>query len=372
MLRIPVAIIRGGTSKGVFMERSDLPCEGADLQRLLLAIFGSPDPRQIDGLGGADPLTSKAAIVAPSERPGVDVDYTFAQVGIDTAFVDFSLSCGNLLSGVGIFAILRGLKEAEEPLTTVTVYDTNTKKLARLRIPVKDGKPVSEGNFFIDGVPFGGARIDETFIEPAGSITGRLFPTGNKKESFGGVEASLVDAGVMALFVRASDLGLTGSEGPSYIDGDAELIRRIEVLRAEALVRAGMSGNRDLAVREFPNLPKVILVAPPMDFVAPVTGRHVCAKDITLLGRVVTGGKLHKAFPVTSAIAVAAAVSEPETVVREVVGEFGNHIVIGHPSGVIDVSFSVSEGGAIREVTVGRTARLIMDGFVYIPEGRLR
>jgi len=372
MLRIPASIIRGGTSKGVYIKGDDVPYEGEMLDRLLLAIFGSPDPRQIDGLGGADPLTSKAAIVSSSCKDGVDVDYTFAQVGIDRPVVDFSLSCGNLLSGVGVFAILKGLKEAVEPVTTVMVYDTNTDKLVRLDVPVKGKEPVFEGDFFIDGVPFGGARINETFIEPAGSITGRLYPTGNKKEILAGLEVSIVDAGVMALFVRAFDLGLTGVEGPSRIDKDAALVERIESLRMEALVRAGVVENRDLAKKKFPNLPKVVIVAPPMDFVAPVNGKRVSAKDITLLGRVITGGRLHKAFPVTSAIALTSAVSDPETIPAEIAKDCENHIVIGHPSGVMDVSFASGDDGVIREVTVGRTARIIMDGFVYVPEDRLK
>jgi len=373
MIKVPVAIIRGGTSKGIYIMKRDLPDDEELMKRVILGIFGSPDIRQIDGLGGADILTSKVAIVEPSESAGIDVNYKFGQVGIKDAVVDFSLSCGNLLSGVGVFAILRGLKVAEEPFTTVNVFDVNIRKQVRIKLPVEDGMPCVNGDFYIDGVPFPGARIDVTFLNPGGSITGKLLPTGRSRDLLrNGIECSIVDAGVLAMFIKASDIGLTGKEGPKDIDNDQRLLSLVNDLRAECLVKIGLAPDRETALKRFPYLPKFIVVAPPSDFVSPINGRVVKEKDFNVLARVITGNRLHKAFPVTSSIALAAAASLRDSVVEEVAALYEpGKVLIGHPSGVIDVSYKASEWGGVEEVTIGRTARVLMDGVAYVPESRV-
>lgn len=373
MIKIPVSIIRGGTSKGIYIMRKDLPEDEEIMKKVILGIFGSPDVRQIDGLGGADIVTSKVAIIDRSDKDGIDVNYKFGQVGIKEPVVDFSLSCGNLISGVGVFAILKGLKRAEEPFTTVNVYDVNIKKYVKIKVPVKNGIPCYDGDFYIDGVPFPGARIDVTFLNPGGSITGRLLPTGNAKDTLSnGIEYSLVDAGVLGMFVKASDIGLTGKEGPKDIDNNSELLNLINGLRAEALVKIGMASSEEEALAKFPYLPKFIVVAPPSDFVSPINGKNVRREECSLLARVITGNKLHKAFPVTSSIALAAASGIKGSIVNEVtVTMESGKVFIGHPSGVIDVSFRSSLDGGIEEVTIGRTARLLMEGIAYVPESRI-
>ncbi|MCS7233744.1 MAG: 3-methylitaconate isomerase [Synergistetes bacterium] len=373
MIKIPVTIIRGGTSKGIYIMRKDLPEDETLMKKIILGIFGSPDVRQIDGLGGADIVTSKVAIIDKSDKEEIDVYYKFGQVGIKEPVVDFSLSCGNLVSGVGVFALLKGFKKAEEPFTMVNVYDVNIRKHVRIKVPVKDGMPYYDGDFYIDGVPFPGARIDVTFLNPAGSITGKLLPTGKVRDVLSnGIEYSLVDAGVLGMFVKASDLGLTGKEGPGDIDNNIGLLNLINDMRGEVLVNIGMAPDKKTALARYQYLPKFIVVAPPSDFISPINGKRVKKEECSLLARVITGNKLHKAFPVTSSISLAAAFGLEGSIVNEVaVSREEGKVFIGHPSGVIDLSFKKSSDGEIEEVTIGRTARLIMEGIVYVPESRI-
>ena len=219
MERIPCVIMRGGTSKAVFLLENDLPRGSAKRDAVILSVFGSPDPRQIDGLGGADPLTSKVAIIGPSQRPDADIDYTFGQVDIHTAYVDYSSNCGNISSAVGPFAITQGLVRAAEPTTVVRIYNTNTKKVFEAEVPVVNGQPAVLGDYKIHGVPGTGARIGVNLAGTVGAKTGRLLPTGNPADwidvpDFGRLEVSMVDAGSPMVFVRAADLGLVGTESP--------------------------------------------------------------------------------------------------------------------------------------------------------------
>ena len=384
-VKVPVSIIRGGTSKGIFIKKEFLPSDAVLRDKLILGIFGSPDKRQIDGLGGADPLTSKLAIISSSSIKGVDIDYTFAQIGIDNANVDYSLTCGNLMAGVAVFAIDKGMVEANEPITEVVIFNTNTKKKIKALVKVKKGKALIEGNFHIDGVAGTGSKIDLKFLRPEGLITGKLFPFGKTSILLeNGINVTVEDAGVLACFVKASDIGLKGDEGPNEIDSNFSLLNKVKKIKAEILIALNMAKDEGEALKRFPNLPKFVFVSEPKDFYSPINGKLIKKSEIDLLARVITGGKLHKVFPVTSGIATAVATCIPGTILAEVIGnsvkkeeffEKEKRIRIGHPSGVMKVKINLRKqknNWLIEKAVVGRTARIIMDGFVYVPLSKLK
>ena len=261
------AIVRGGTSKGVFIMRNELPADPALRDKAILAIYGSPDLRQIDGLGGADTLTSKLAIIGPPTREGADVDYTFGQVSITDPFVDYGGNCGNISSAVGPFAIDMGLVEPVEPVTTVRIHMTNTGRILTAQVPVRNGKAAVEGDFAIDGVPGTGARITLDWSDVVGGITGRLLPTGSPKDVIeaGGKSytVSVVDAGNVVVFIRAEELGLTGTETPAQIDGDSALMDRIEEIRGKVCEKIGLVEHWEDAKRLTPYQPFFAMVSPP-------------------------------------------------------------------------------------------------------------
>lgn len=236
--------MRGGTSKGIFLMEEDLPQDSHLRDRIILAIFGSPDIRQIDGLGGADSLTSKLALIAPSKGPDRDVDYTFGAVGINQPFVDYSANCGNISSAVGPYAIAQGLIRAEEPFTTVRIFNTNTRKMIHAKVPTKRGKVVSEGDYAIQGVPGTGAKIELSFMDPGGALTGKLLPTGNEVdeivlETGEKLSVTIVDAGNPTAFVLAQDLGLREQSFLSFLKGRQKLKVNLKPFarRLESLAR---------------------------------------------------------------------------------------------------------------------------------------
>ncbi len=368
----PCTIMRGGTSKGIFLMEEDLPRDPNLRDRIILAIFGSPDIRQIDGLGGADSLTSKLALISPSKKKDRDVNYTFGAVGIDKPFVDYLANCGNISSAVGPFAIDRGLVKPEEPMTTVKIFNTNTQKMILAKVPVKKGKVISEGDYAIAGVPGTGAKIELSFMDPGGAATGRLIPTGNVMDEIildtgEKFRVSIVDAGNPTAFVRAEDLGLKGVELPATFDLDTERKMRLEAIRKKVGDLIGVSGN--------PSIPKIAFVASSQDFNTS-TGSEIRKDEIDIVARVMAMGKMHKAFAITAGIPTAAAAVIPGSIVQEVIGSTqGETIVkkvtIGHPSGKFEVEAEARrEGDQVRilRCTVGRTARKIMEGRVYIPK----
>src|SRR5712692_4769335 len=243
--RVRAVYMRGGTSRCLVFHEGDLPAAGPERDYILLAALGSPDPygRQLDGLGGGISSLSKACIIGPGTRPDADVDYTFAQVEVRRPVVDYKGNCGNCSSAVGPFAIDEGLVPAVAPETIVRIHNTNTKKLIVAHVPVRDGEAAVEGDFALPGVPGTGARIALDFVDPGGAVTGRLLPTGKAREEIDGVQASIVDATNPMVFVRASDLGLTGTETPTEMDADAKLVARLEKLRVEAGQRMGVTGS---------------------------------------------------------------------------------------------------------------------------------
>ena len=365
----PCTIMRGGTSKGIFLMEEDLPQDPLLRDRIILAIFGSPDIRQTDGLGGADSLTSKLALIAPSKEPGRDVDYTFGAVGIDRPFVDYSANCGNISSAVGPYAIAQGLVKAEEPFTTVKIFNTNTQKMIQAKVPVEKGKVVSEGDYVIHGVPGTGAKIELSFMDPGGALTGRLLPTGNEVDEISldtgeKILVTIVDAGNPTAFVLAEGLGLKGTELPEFLEEAPQIKSKLEDLRK----KVGEISH----IPSTPSIPKIAFVATAQDY-RTITGQTVRKDEIDILARVMAMGKLHKAFAITAGIPAAAASVVPGSIIRRVAAGGGDSmerkLVIGHPSGQMDVGVQArDEGGQIRilSCTVGRTARKIMDGRVYI------
>jgi 2-methylaconitate cis-trans-isomerase PrpF len=363
-------IMRGGTSRGIFLKEEDLPKDPQLRDRIILAVFGSPDIRQIDGLGGADSLTSKLAIVAPSTEPDRDINYTFGAVGIDKPFIDYSANCGNISSAVGPYAIDQGWIRAEEPFTTVRILNTNTQKMIHAKVPTKRGKVISEGDYAIDGVPGTGAKIEISFMDPGGASTGKLLPTGNAADEIA-LETgekflvTIVDAGNPTAFVLSEDLGLKGTELPEVLEKTPEIKSKLEALRKKV---------GELSHIPFtPSIPKIAFVAVPQDYKT-IAGRAVRRDEVDVLARLMAMGKLHKAFAITAGVPAAAASVIPGSVVHRVISGTGDDstdrkLVIGHPSGQMDVGVEArKEEGRIRIVscTIGRTARKIMEGRVYI------
>jgi 2-methylaconitate cis-trans-isomerase PrpF len=361
--RIRAVYMRGGTSRCLVFHARDLPPAGPARDAILLAALGSPDPygRQLDGLGGGISSLSKACIIGPATIPGADVDYTFAQVEIRKASVDYAGNCGNCSSSVGPFAIDEGLVPAREGETVVRIHNTNTRKLIVAHVPVVGGEAAVHGDFELAGVPGRGARIALDFVEPGGAGTGRLLPTGRPREVVAGVEVSCVDATNPVVFVRARDLGLTGIEPPAAVDADHELSARLEKLRVEAAARMGMA--------ESAAVPKIAFVAPPTE-VTTLDGLRHPAESCDVVARAISMGNCHRAFPLTAAMCLAVAARLEGSLVHEAARRHPGDVRLSHPSGVLplDAVVSLKDGEPWAErVTVYRTARRLMEGFVRIP-----
>lgn len=379
-LALHCSIIRCGTSKGVFLLENELPKDEKLRKRVIQAVFGSPDPRQIDGLGGADTLTSKLAIIGVSERPDADIDYTFAQVGIDRDVIDFGGNCGNISSGVGTFAIDAGLVKAVEPVTTVRIYQANTGRILTAEVPVKNGKACVLGDFAIDGVPGTGAKITMDFSDTVGSATGRLLPTGNVVDTivFDGKRypVSIVDAGIPVVFIAPESLGLRGNESAAEIDADRALLETIEAIRSRAAVLAGLGKTPEDVTKNSPYAPFFSIVSRPQPYTTPL-GKKIGEADIDLTARLLFMQKMHKTHPGTGAVCTAAAIRIPGSIPYCALRRCADDralVHIGHPAGVMDVeSISRIENGApvMQKLAFYRTARKIMDGLAYVPYSRL-
>jgi len=375
---IPAVLMRGGTSKGLFFHEKDLPAEPLLRDRVILAAYGSPDPykRQIDGVGGALSVTSKSAVIGPSPSPEYDVVYHFGQVSIDRPIVDVKGNCGNMSSAVGPFAVDEGLVKAVGPVTRVRIHQKNTNKLIVAEVPVKDGKFNEEGDYAIDGVPGTGSRILLRFVDPAGAVTGKLFPTGNRRDRFdipgrGAVEVTCIDAANPFVFVPAAALGLSGTE-TEELERRAEIKSLLEAIRCRAAVRLGITASEEEAARRSQAVPKVAVVAAPATYAA-LNGRMVEAREVDLLARMMSMGTLHRSYAVSGAVATAGAAMIPGTVVGELVREEarGRDLLrIGHPGGVIDVGAVIEPRAGehiYREAVLERTARRLMEGHVLVP-----
>ena len=361
--RIRAVYMRGGTSRCLVFHEKDLPPAGLERDQILLAALGSPDPygRQLDGLGGGISSLSKACVIGPPSHPEAQVDYTFAQVEVSKPVVDYTGNCGNCSSSVGPFAIDERLVPSTEGETVVRIHNTNTKKLIVAHVPVAGGEAAVEGDFELPGVAGRGARIALDFVDPGGAGTGRLLPTCHARDTIDGVATSCVDATNPVVFVRAKDLGLTGAETPQAMDADRDLSARLERIRVAAAEMMGIPGSAAN--------PKVAVVAPPAAFAA-LDGARYGADHVDLLARVISMGNCHRAFALTSAMCLAVAARIDGTVVSECDASRRGDVRLGHPSGVLPIAASVGtrDGRPFAErVTVYRTARRLMEGFVRVP-----
>jgi 2-methylaconitate cis-trans-isomerase PrpF len=383
-VEVPISILRGGTSRGVFFSPTllDLPREVLD--GIVLNVMGSPDPRQINGLGGATPQTSKIAFVGASDRDDADVDYTFAQVDITRSLVDWGGNCGNISSAVGPYAVNNGLVEpvADGEKQTVRVFNTNTGKVIRSRFPVVGGRAMIGGDTRIAGVPFPGARVDLEFEDPTGAVTGSTLPTGNPRDVLTlkdgtTVEVSIVDAANPTVFVRPDAVGITGTESAAELDANAALLDRLEEIRSIAAVMLGLVDSADRATEVTPGLPKIGVVATPKSYVAS-DGTEIAAGDMDVLVRMMSMQHPHRACQITAGICTGVASTVPGTLVNEVYDasrlisvDTPHDVRLGHPSGLMitAVRGEAADAGlpAIAGVAVVRTARGILDGVVHVP-----
>jgi 2-methylaconitate cis-trans-isomerase PrpF len=383
--RVRCVIMRGGTSKAVFLKEADLPSNQQERQALILSIFGSPDPRQIDGLGGADPLTSKVAIIGPPRAgipraAGAHLTYTFGQVGIRTPDIDYLSLCGNISSAVGAFAVYEGMVEPTEPVTIVRAYNTNLDRVLTLEVPVCGTRPVERGDYTVPGVPGTGAKIVVDLAETAGSATGALLPTGHPIDlievgGIGTIEMSLVDIGNAHVFVRARDVGLTGVETAAEIDARVDLRERLEQIRAAGAHRMGLLADVASSREETPAAPLLAVVNAPTDYRNDIRGTIVRAAESDLTSRLMFMQQAHKTYAGTSTVCTGVASRIPGTIVHELTrpeSRGGDHVRIGHPAGVIETLArveSVDGSYVVRRATLGRTARRIMEGYVFVPAG---
>jgi 2-methylaconitate cis-trans-isomerase PrpF len=344
--------MRGGTSRGPYFLASDLPLDPARRDAVLLSVMGSPHELQVDGIGGANTLTSKVAIVSRSKHKDADVDYLFAQVSVNEAFVDTKPNCGNMLAGVGPFAIEAGLVPAKHPTTTVRIYNVNTETLIDAVIQTPGARVEYAGDTKIDGVVEGAAPIKLTFLDALGAVTGKLLPTGKPLDTIDGVEASCVDMAMPVMIMAADAFGKTGRETADALDADKAMMKRIEAIRLKAGVLMGMGDVSRLVV------PKPVLVSRP-------------AHGGSIASRYFTPHACHKSHAVTGALAVGTAAVLSGTVANRYIEPKnfpGGVLSIEHPSGHIEVDLVIDRSGAVERASFVRTARRIFEGVVYVPD----
>ena len=369
--------MRGGTSKAIVFAANDLPRDPVARDEVILAAFGSPDARQVDGLGGADPLTSKLAIVAPSMRADADVDYTFGQVGITTPTINYGVDCGNTAAAVAVYAVQEGLVPTVEGSTSVRIRSTNSNKLIIATVPTKGGAPMTEGRFRIGGMRRSGAEIRLTFIDPAGSVTGRLLPKAPVDEvqlrDGTRVKLSLVDCGNLYAIVPAATWSLDGTELPQQIESDARMRAQVEELR-DAVCRQLLTACQGTnAASLTPAKVKVAIVGGAASY-RTLDGESVDCGSVDVVARIINQERVHKSFAVTGAVCIAAAARIHGTTVHELckgAADGSREVLrIGHPQGIIEPVIRVSESAAgivVHSVQIGRTARRLMEGHVYLP-----
>ncbi|SDN55635.1 2-methylaconitate cis-trans isomerase PrpF family protein [Afipia sp. GAS231] len=383
--QIRCVLMRGGTSKAVFLKESDLPIDEAERSRTILSIFGSPDRRQIDGLGGADPLTSKLAVIGPvrtaePRAAGTHLTYTFGQVEIAHPEIDWLSLCGNISSAVGAFAVYEGYVTPHEPMTQVRVFNTNLSRVLTIEVPVRDGRPLEQGDYSVPGVPGTGAKILIDFSDTAGAATGALLPTGRPVDRLtipdvGEIDVSLVDIGNAHVFVRAGDLGLRGTESAAQLDADHELRARLERIRGAAAERMGMIAAAARSREASPATPILGIVSPPASYRDENGGAVVNDNEVDLVSRLMFMQQTHKTYAGTSTVCTGVASRLTGTLVHEVTRlqmRQADTVRIGHPAGVIETETRVEKNGAgqyvVRRATLGRTARRIMEGYVFVPD----
>ena len=381
-LRIPAVFMRGGTSNAVVFHARDLPADRKQWDEIFLAAIGSPDPygRQLDGMGGGVSSLSKVCVVGPSSRPDADIDYTFAQVQVKDARVEYGANCGNMSSAMGPFAVDEGLVKAAGKEAMVRVHNTNTKKLIWSRFPLDGGQSAVDGDLAIPGVAGTGAPVKLEFREPGGATTGKLLPTGNVVDTldvpgYGRIKVSMVDAANACVFVSAADLGIKGTELPDEIDANADLLKKLSAIRIAASVAMGVTKNPEEAAKRAA-VPFVGFVAPPQD-AKTLTGETIKGAGVDLTARMMSNGQPHRALPLTCSLCMAVAARLEGSVVHHAARPSQNpeaEIRIAMPSGVLTVAASVrklegqwhAEQGAFY-----RTQRRMFDGHVYLRASRV-
>jgi probable AcnD-accessory protein PrpF len=386
--QIPIraTYMRGGTSKGVFFNKKDLPLAaqnpGIERDKIMLRVIGSPDPygKQIDGMGNGTSSTSKVVIIGSSDREDCDVDYLFGAVAIDAPVVDWSGNCGNLSSAVGPYAIQEGLVDAStDGIKTVRIWQANLGKRIIAHVQVKDRQVVELGDFELDGVTFPSAEVQLEFLDPgadADSEGGAMFPTGNFVDhldipDIGRMEATLINAGNPTIFIHAQSLGLSGIELQEDVNSNSDLLKKLETIRAYATVTMGLAATPAEATEKRPHTPKLAFVTAPSSYTAS-SGRVVSEQEIDIAARIMSMGKLHHAMTGTGAIAIAVASVIPGTIVSSVLGgKSYSRVKFGHPSGTLGVGAEANnESGewVITKALMSRSARRLMTGEVWVPE----
>jgi len=381
-IKVPATYMRGGTSKGVFFNLTDLPkpaqVAGEARDNLLLRVIGSPDPygKQTDGMGGATSSTSKTVILSKSEQADHDVDYLFGQVAIDKPFVDWSGNCGNLTSAVGAFAISNGLVDKNRVpnngVAIVRVWQANIKKSILVHVPMTNGEVQETGDFELDGVTFAAAEVKLEFMDPADG-DGALFPTGNVVDDLevpgvGILKATMINAGIPTVFINAADIGYTGTELQDDINNDVAALEKLETIRAYGAVKMGLITDiNEAQARQ--HTPKVAFVAAPLDYTAS-SGKFIEAANINLLVRAMSMGKLHHAMMGTAAVAIGTAAAIEGTLVNIAAGGGAlSEVNFGHPSGTLKVGAEAKNNAGnwlVTKASMSRSARVLMEGVVRV------
>ncbi|MGM0878590.1 MAG: 2-methylaconitate cis-trans isomerase PrpF family protein [Bacillota bacterium] len=374
LYKLPSVLMRGGTSRGLIFKDIDLPKDPFERDLVITNIYGSSKNGQIDGIGGGTPLTSKVAIVGVTNKLDCDIFYTFGQVSTNSQKIDYNVTCGNMASAVGLFAVEEGLVNITEGSTTVRIYNTNTKRVMEVEIPINDGQIVYEGDFSISGVSGTGSCIMVNFIEFGGALTGDLLPTGNiidliRLDNNKEVEVTILDVGNVLVFIKASDMGLIGTELSSTFNSQ-EVQQNIEEIRVKCGKQIGLFNENEMITPETHALPKMVIVSKSVDYIDE-NGETVNRNDIDIVGRYISMGTLHRAFAVSGAIGLGTACKIPGSIPNLLVSSnFNSQITIGHPTGTILVnvdleqknfSYKLIKGG------IGRTARRIMEGHTFVP-----
>ena len=390
-IKVPATYMRGGTSKGTFFKLADLPAAmqapGPARDAFLLRVVGSPDPygKQIDGMGNGTSSTSKSVILSKSTRADHDVDYLFGQVAIDKAFVDWSGNCGNLSAAVGPFAIANGMVDAsrvpQNGVAIVRIWQANISKTIIAHVQMRDGEVQETGDFELDGVTFPAAEVQLEFMDPAADEEGAavatksaMFPTGNLVDEFdvpgvGTLKATMINAGIPTIFVNANAIGYLGTELQEAINGDANALAKFETIRAHGALKMGLIKSlEEAATRQ--HTPKIAFVAVPQDYLAS-SGKAVAARDVDLLVRAMSMGKLHHAMMGTAAVAIGTAAAIPGTLVNLAAGGGARSAVrFGHPSGTLRVGAEAAQVNGewvVKKAVMSRSARVLFEGFVRVP-----
>ena len=378
--KIPAVFMRGGTSKALMFHRRDLPSDTSLWPELFVAALGANDPygRQLDGMGGGISSLSKVCVVSPSDRPGADVDYSFFQLNPTTDLVDLSASCGNMSAAVGPFAVDEGLVSSVGTEARVRIFSTNTTRMIHSSFSVDQGEAVVDGKMSLPGVAGLGSPVRLEFKNPGGGATGHLLPTGKPIDEIrlpGGtsIEASMADAGNPCVFVQARDLGLTGTEMPDDIQRNPQILECLEVIRCRASVSMGIARDIGEASR-IAGIPKVAFLSPAQDMTT-LAGDTVSAAECDILVRMISLGQPHRAIPVTGALCIAATARIDGSLVSRMLDTTcgSSDLRLAHPSGVtnVDAQLKRQDGSwYAASATISRTARRLMDGYVYLPVAR--